>query len=125
MYGRLPSGSWIFGVSMFHGVTDGFTFTAPGIAVAMAVPDERQAGAQGVMGAAQALTAGISAIAIGSLYQGSGRAAAYGAAALGVVLLVVVGMTLAARFWRANRHQAVADAAGTWTTPDVPTPPFS
>lgn len=107
-YGQLPTGSWIFGLSMVHAVTDGMTMVAPGVAVAMSVPKERQAGAQGAMGAAEALVAGIAAIAIGGLYESSGRAVAYAAGAGGVVVLMVIGMALAAQFWRAGRHRTVA-----------------
>jgi MFS family permease len=105
IYGQVPSGTWIFGLSLFHAVNDGLTFSASAIALAMSVPEERQAGAQGVMGAAQALVAGITAIIIGSLYQGAGRAVAYGVGALGMVILIVAGMALAADFWRTRRHE--------------------
>ncbi|MDJ0925956.1 MAG: MFS transporter [Acidimicrobiia bacterium] len=55
IYGQVPTGTWIFGLSLFHATSDGLTFSASAIALAMSVPEERQAGAQGVMGAAQAL----------------------------------------------------------------------
>ncbi len=112
-YGRLPTGSWIFALAMAHAVTDGLTFAASGVAVAMAVPEERQAGAQGVMGAAQALVAGITAIIIGSLYEGSGRAVAYAAAAAGMILLVIVGMALAADVWVRRRPRVLGAAEKT------------
>jgi MFS family permease len=107
IYGQLPTGTWIFGVSMVHAVSDGLTMVAPGVAVAMAVPKERQAGAQGVMGAAQALVAGIAAIAVGALYEGSGRAVAYAAGAVSMVVLIATAMVLAAQFWRSDRHRTV------------------
>jgi MFS family permease len=91
-------------------VGDGLTFSASAIALAMSVPEERQAGAQGVMGAAQALVAGITAIIIGSLYQGAGRAVAYGVGALGMLILIIVGMALAAEFWRKKQHRMVGTA---------------
>ncbi|MDH3607073.1 MAG: MFS transporter, partial [Acidimicrobiia bacterium] len=105
IYGQLPTGSWIFAVSMVHAVTDGLTIAASGVAVAMSVPAERQAGAQGVMGAGQALVAGITAIVVGALYQGAGRAIAYAAGAAGMVLFTIVGLVLAEEFWRARRHR--------------------
>lgn len=97
-YGQLPSGSWIFGVSLFHALTDGLTIAAAGVAVAIAVPEERQAGAHGVLGAAQSLMAGITAIAIGSVYDQAGRAAAYGVAAIGMLVTIAVGLVLASEF---------------------------
>jgi len=111
IYGQVPTGTWIFAVSMVHAVSDGLTMVAPGVAVAMAVPNERQAGAQGVMGAAQALVAGIAAIAVGALYEESGRAVAYAAGAASMVVLIATAMVLAARFWRSGRHRKVDSTA--------------
>lgn len=102
-YGQLPSGEWIFALGLVHAVSDGLTLTAPGVAIAMAVPEERQAGAQGVMGAAQALTAGITAIVVGGLYDNSGRAVAYGSAAAAMVLVIAIAIVLAVPFIRGNR----------------------
>ncbi len=107
-YGQLPTGSWIFAVSMIHAVTDGLTIAASGVAIAMSVPEERQAGAQGVMGAAQALVAGITAITIGAVYQNSGRAVAYAVGAVGMILFTIAGLALAADFWRSGRRPVVA-----------------
>ena len=98
MYGRLPTGGWIFAVAMIHAFTDGLTIASTGIAVSLAVPEERQAGAQGLIGAAQALTAGITAVVIGALYEGSGRAVAYGSAAVAMVVFVVIGVALGLPF---------------------------
>lgn len=105
VYGQVPTGEWIFAVSMLHALTDGFTFSASGVAIAMSVPEERQAGAQGVMGAAQSLLAGLTAIAIGGIYEGGGRALAYGVAAAAMVVFVAIGMGLAAEFWTRGRHR--------------------
>ena len=113
VYGQLPSGGWIFTVAMVHAVTDGLTIAATGIAVALAVPEERQAGAQGVMGAAQALSGGITAIVIGAIYDGAGRATAYGATAIGMLVLVAAGLVLAAPFIR----DRTAHTVGTVTDP--------
>ncbi len=94
-YGFLPTGTWIFAVAMLHATTDGLSFAASSVAVGMTIPDERQAGAQGVLGGAQALAAGIMAVITGSLYESAGRAAAYGAAAVTMVVLVAIGLWLA------------------------------
>lgn len=99
-YGLVPNGSWIFGIAMFHAITDGMTISASGVAVSMGVPEERQAGAQGLLGAGQALTAGITAIIIGAIYDGYGRAPAYLAGAIGILALTAVGMALAVDSWR-------------------------
>ena len=105
-YGLLPTGTWIFSVAMVHAVTDGLTIAASGVAIGMTVPEARQAGAQGVMGAAQALVAGITAIIIGGLYDQFGRAAAYIASAVGMFLFVVTALALAAPTWRGRRYRA-------------------
>ena len=121
-YGRLPTGSWIFTVSMAHAITDGLTVAASGVAVAMAVPEDRQAGAQGVMGAAQALAAGITAIVVGGLYEQFGRGAAYTGAAMGMIVLVVVGMALALPFIRGPRPEPNDQPPPPTTPPMSPLP---
>jgi len=118
-YGQLPTGTWIFGLSMLHAITDGLTIAASGVAIALAVPEQRQAGAQGVMGAAQALVAGITAIVIGATYEEFGRAAAYATGAIGMVLFTGIGMALAVSFWRAERPPMDR------TAPIEPARPFS
>jgi len=65
-----------------------------GIAVGMVVPPERQAGAQGVLGGMQVLTAGVVATLGGVVYQIWGRQAAYTAAAVAMVALVITGRLL-------------------------------
>lgn len=121
-YGQLPTGSWIFTVSMAHALNDGLTVAASGVAVAMAVPANRQAGAQGVMGAAQALAAGITAIVVGALYEHSGREVAYGAAAVGMVALVLVGVALALPFIRGRRPEPSELPTLATTSPVSPLP---
>lgn len=109
MYGQLPTGGWIFAVAMVHALTDGLTLASSGVAVSMAVVEERQAGAQGIIGAAQSLTAGITAVVIGALYEGPGRAVAYGAASVGMLVFMAVGLALAAPFVR-SRGAAITKA---------------
>lgn len=109
-YGLLPSGNWIFAFAMFHAVTDGLTIAASGVAVGLAVSDERQAGAQGLIGAAQALTAGTTAIVVGSLYGSAGRFAAYSATAAGILVCVAIALYLG-RDFRRERKAAAALAA--------------
>jgi hypothetical protein len=66
----------------------------------MVVPPERQAGGQGVLGACSTLTAGVTALVTGVLYEHAGRTVAYGAAAAAMVLLVAAGARLAGPAWR-------------------------
>lgn len=109
-YGQLPSGGWIFTVAMAHAFTDGMTVASSGVAISLAVPEERQAGAQGLMGAAQSLFAGVTAPVIAALYEGPGRAVAYGTAAVGMVVLVIIGVALAWPFIR-DRTRSLAPPA--------------
>ena len=110
-YGQLPTGEWIFAISLFHAMTDGLTFAAPGVAIAMVVDHDRQAAAQGLMGAAQSIVAGITAIVMGGLYDSSGRATAYAVSAVAMAVFIVVGMGLAASFWTSGRHKTAAAEA--------------
>lgn len=110
-YGLLPSGNWIFAFAMFHAITDGLTIAASGVAVGLAVSDERQAGAQGLIGAAQALTAGTTAIVVASLYGSSGRFAAYSATAGGMLVCVAIALYLGRDFRRERKAAAAAAVA--------------
>jgi MFS family permease len=103
LYGLMPTGGAVFAVAMVHAVSDGLTVSSTGVAVGMTVPEDRQAGAQGVLGGAQALAAGIMAVVVGSLYDGFGRVAAY--AVCGAVMLVLIGAGafLARSAWTLNR----------------------
>lgn len=100
LYGLMPSAGTMFAVSIVHSLNDGLTVSSTGVAVGMVVPTERQAGAQGVLGGAQTLTAGVTALGAGALYEHSGRTAAYGASAAAMVALVVLGVWLAGPAWR-------------------------
>jgi MFS family permease len=103
LYGVLPTGGLIFAVAMLHAVCDGFTVSSTGVAVAMTVPEERQAGAQGVLGAAQALAAGVMAVVTGALYEYFGRTTAYLVCAAVMLVLVGAGAYLARSAWSLTR----------------------
>jgi len=110
-YGQLPSGEWIFAFTMGHALTDGLTVSASGVAVAMAVPEERQSGAQGLIGATQALAGGITAVVIATIYQEHGRAAAYTTGAIGMLIFTAIAMWLGVDFWlRGGHRKALAES---------------
>lgn len=112
LYGQMPTAVGMFAIAMVHAVNDGLTVSGNGVAVGMVVPGDRQAGAQGVLGGFQTLSAGIAAIMTGVLYEQFGRSVAYGAAAAAMLVLVAVGAWLAGPAW----HQR-----GTvFTRPDEP-----
>jgi Major Facilitator Superfamily len=89
LYGVVPTGVAMFAVAMVHSLSDGLTISSTGVAAGMVVPPERQAGAQGLVGGAQTLFAGITALVAGTVYEGFGRTAAYLVAA--AIMLALVG----------------------------------
>lgn len=113
LYGLMPTGGAIFAVAMVHAVSDGITIASTGVAVAITVPADRQAGAQGLLGGFQTLTAGITAVAIGAIYESLGRTWAYGTTAIAMAVLVIVGAALSHSAWRSASPVSVAmDPAG-------------
>lgn len=113
-YGFLTIGGAIFAVAMVHALGDGFTFAASGVAVGMTAPEERQAGAQGVLGGMQALTAGVMAPMVGWLYEHFGQAAAYWTAGATIGGMALLGLWLAGPAVRGigDRAQAASSHAG-------------
>ncbi|MFK8024267.1 MAG: MFS transporter [Ilumatobacter sp.] len=102
-YGLLPTGGAIFAVAMVHAVTDGATISAAGVGAGMVVPDDRQAGAQGMLGASQALMAGIMAMVTGEVYEAYGRTVAFSTVAGTMVVLIAIGVWLARGSWNLSR----------------------
>lgn len=96
-YGVAPSGGVMFVIALVHAVNDGLTFSASSVAASHAVPAERQAAAQGLLGGAQTLTGGVIAVLAGSLYQEFGRFTAYTTGAGLMVVCIAIGAVLAAR----------------------------
>lgn len=95
LYGVMPTAGAMFAVAMVHAVSDGITVSSTGVAVGLVVPAERQAGAQGVLGGLQTLSAGVVAIIAGVLYEHAGRTTAYAFASGLMVVFVAVGVWLA------------------------------
>jgi len=95
IYGVLSVGGAIFAVTMVHAISDGLTFVASGVAVGLRAPDSRQAAGQGLLGASQALAAGIMAPITGWLYQHQGQQAAYWTAAGVILAMTAMGLLLA------------------------------
>ena len=99
-YGHAPTGGIMLAISLVHATNDGFTVSSCGVAVGLVVQGERQASAQGLLGGVQTLVAGISATAIGQIYQHFGRTVAYSSCAAMMVALVVCGAVLSGTSWR-------------------------
>jgi len=102
-YGLLPTGGLIFALAMVHALSDGATISAAGVAAGMSVPADRQAGAQGMLGASQALMAGIMAMVTGNVYEQFGRLAAFATVAGSMLVLTAVGVWLARDEWSMRR----------------------
>jgi MFS family permease len=124
LYGVMP-GAWaMFAVAMVHSVSDGLTVSSTGVAVGMVVPAERQAGAQGLLGGLQTLTAGVAAPVVGVLYEYAGRAAAYSVAAALMAALVATGAYLArGSFGLRGGHPEPSEAVLTGCPTVVPASP--
>ena len=110
LYGLVPTGGAMFAVAMFHAVSDGITVSSTGVAAGLVVPPERQAGGQGVLGACATLTAGLTALLTGIIYEHAGRTAAYATAAALMVTFVAIGATLARAAWRLRGAPAAPPA---------------
>lgn len=98
-YGLLPTGGLIFAVAMGHALADGLTISSTGVAAGMTVPDDRQAGAQGILGAAQAVMAGLMAVVTGAVYEHFGRTTAYLTCSVVMLSMVATGAWLARSAW--------------------------
>jgi MFS family permease len=105
IYGFLPAGGLIFAVAMVHAVSDGLTISSAGVAVSMIVPADRQAGAHGVVGAAQAVSAGVMASVTGAIYARYGQAAAYTVAGIVMIVMTSTALWLARPAWGLKASQ--------------------
>jgi MFS family permease len=99
-YGHAPSGVVMLLISLVHATNDGFTVSSCGVAVGLVVPGERQASAQGLLGGAQTLVAGITATVIGQIYQHFGRTVAYTSCSAAMLALIICGALLSGSSWR-------------------------
>jgi MFS family permease len=98
-YGHASSGGIMLVFSLVHATNDGFTVSSSGVAVGMVVPVERQASAQGLLGGVETLVAGITAIAIGQIYEHFGRTVAYTSCAASMLVLIIFGAVLSGSSW--------------------------
>jgi len=105
IYGFLPAGGLIFAVAMVHAVSDGLTISSAGVAVSMVVSPDRQAGAHGVVGAAQAMSAGVMASVTGVLYGTYGQTVAYTVAGVVMAVMTSVAVWLARPAWGLKANQ--------------------
>jgi MFS family permease len=110
-YGHAPSGGIMLAFSLVHATNDGFTVSSCGVAVGLVVPGERQASAQGLLGGIETLTAGVTATAIGQIYEHFGRTVAYTCCSAAMLALIICGALLSGESWGmrdTSSRQAVA-----------------
>ena len=105
-YGFLPTGGAMLAVGIVHALCDGCTVSSAAVGVGMVAPAERQASAQGMLGAAETLVGGITAVLAGVLYSWGGRELAFTTAAVVMVSLSVGAWFLAGPEVRARRGQS-------------------
>lgn len=109
LYGLMPSGILMLAVGLVHAMSDGFTVSSAGVAVGMTAPPDRQASSQGMLGAAETLTGGISAPLAGFLYAAGGRTLAYSVAAALMVGLATASYYLAGPDYRSRRGRVTGE----------------
>jgi MFS family permease len=112
-YGHAPSGGVMLAISLVHATNDGFTVSSCGVAVGLVVPGERQASAQGLLGGVETLTAGITATAIGQIYEHFGRTVAYTCCAAAMVALITCGALLSGTSWRLRDNSGASGRVAT------------
>ena len=98
MYGVLPSPYAMMVFGCIHGIVDGLTVTGGSAAIAMVVPHERLAAAQGMQGAAQTLVAGTASVVAGTAYGTFGRGPSF----LGCAAIMLACIATGA--WMARGH---------------------
>ncbi|NBP50086.1 MAG: MFS transporter [Actinobacteria bacterium] len=96
-YGVVGSPVAMILVSLVQVTLDAFTFLGVNIMVARITSDDRQAGAAGLLGGSQALTAGTSAIAAGILYEHIGRAATMSTMSIAILVIALAAVAVAGR----------------------------
>lgn len=95
LYGFLPTPALMLVVFFVHIMNDGFTVTSAGVAVGMAAPPERQAGAQGLLGGVQTLMGGLAASLAGWSYDHLGRGPTFVITAAVMLACTASGLMLA------------------------------
>ncbi len=95
LYGFLPTPVLMLVVFFVHIMNDGFTVTSAGVAVGMAAPAERQAGAQGLLGGVQTLMGGLAASLAGWSYDHLGRGPTFVITATVMLACTASGLVLA------------------------------
>src|SRR6478735_2915314 len=105
-YGFVPTGAAMLAVGIVHAMCDGFTVSSAAVGVGMVSPPDRQASAQGMLGAAETLVGGLTAVLAGVLYSWGGRALAFTTCSVVMITLSAGAWFLAGPGVRARRGEA-------------------
>ncbi len=103
LYGLMPTGVAMLAVGVAHACTDGLSVASTGVAVGLVAPPDRQAGAHGMLGAAETLTGGVTAVMAGVLYSWGGRTLAFTTCSVLMLVLVSGAYLLAGPEYRSRR----------------------
>jgi MFS family permease len=93
-YGVVPGVAALVAITMATSVMEGFTFPSAPMLVAAAVNENRQASAQGLMGAVEVATAAVAAMIIAMIYDSHGDLTAWIVTASTMAILLLIGAIL-------------------------------
>ena len=93
-YGVVPGVAALVAITMATSVMEGFTFPSAPMLVAAAVAENRQASAQGLMGAVEVATAAVAAMIIAMIYDSHGDLTAWIVTASTMAILLLIGAIL-------------------------------
>ncbi len=103
LYGLMPTGALMLTVGIVHAFSDGLSLASTGVAVGLVAPPDRQAGAHGMLGAAETLIGGMTAVLAGVLYSWGGRVLAFTTCSVLMLALVASAYLLAGPEYRSRR----------------------
>ncbi len=103
LYGFMPTGLTMLAVGVLNATSDGLTASSTAVAVGLVAPSERQAGAQGMLGAAETLTGGVTAVLAGVLYSAGGRVLAFSMTSALMAIMACSAYVLAGPEYRTRR----------------------
>ncbi len=93
-YGYVPGLGILIFLAFFNGVLEGFSFSAASMLVSAAVPEDRQAAAQGLMTAVEVGTGAVASLALAAIYSSYGDTLAWLITGFSMMILLILGYIL-------------------------------
>tara|TARA_B100000482_G_scaffold6034_1_gene4941 strand:- start:784 stop:1563 length:780 start_codon:yes stop_codon:yes gene_type:complete len=93
-YGLVPGLGILIGLAFFSGILEGFGFSAASMLVSAAVPEDRQAAAQGLMTAVEVGTGAVASLTLAAIYSSYGDTLAWLITAFSMMILLILGYIL-------------------------------